>query len=150
VTKASTADAMAASIRTLLRTFTIDERRFPAAEGQLRYNGPDFQTLHFVNSRAGCKSAEVAAFLGVAPTTAQSVIDRLIKRGLISRTRHTSNNRAVALSLTEQGIAVCAAINAQDRANCEAMLTALPAKTQALFVEQLGRIAQTFDQGQAD
>jgi DNA-binding MarR family transcriptional regulator len=144
------ADTMAASIRTLLRTFTIDERRFPPAKGQLPYNGADFQTLHFVGTYPGCKSAELAAFLGVAPTTAQSVIDRLIKRGLISRSQHAKSKRAVALTLTAQGATVRDAINAQDRANCQAMLAALPAKVHASFVAQLSQISHAFDQIERD
>jgi DNA-binding MarR family transcriptional regulator len=143
---AHVADQMAQSIRTLLRTFTIDERRFPAVEGQLRYNGPDFQTLHFVGTYPDCKSTELANFLGVAPTTAQSMIDRLIKRGLIARTRHATNNRAVALRLTDEGVAVRRAIYAQDRANCQAMLAALPVKDHGSFVAQLSQIASAFEQ----
>jgi DNA-binding MarR family transcriptional regulator len=142
------ADAMVENIRTLLRTFTIDERRFPAMDGQMRYNGPDFQTLHFVGRRPGCKSAELAAFLGVVPTTAQSVIERLIKRGLIARTPHATSKRAVALTLTREGEAARDAINAQDRANCQAILAALPAKARADFVAQLGQIAADFERAQ--
>lgn len=139
------ADAMAQSIRTLLRTFTIDETRFPAALGQMRHNGPEFQALHFVGTNPGCKSAELAAFLGVAPTTAQSVLDRLIKQGLISKGAHATSNRAVALSLTGKGAEMRAAITAQDRANCEAMLDILPAKARAAFVAQLTEIARAFE-----
>jgi DNA-binding MarR family transcriptional regulator len=91
----------------------------------------------------------LANFLGVAPTTAQSVIDRLIKRGLLARTRHATNNRAVALSLTDEGVAVRSAINAQDRANCQAMLAALPVKVQGSFIAQLSQIASAFEQASA-
>jgi DNA-binding MarR family transcriptional regulator len=141
----SLADAMADSIRILLRTFTIDERRFPAAAGQMRYNAVDFQTLHFVSAHPGCKSAELAAFLGLTPTTAQSVIDRLIKQDLIERGPHPTNKRAVSLALTTKGTGMCTAIIAQDRINCQTMLAALPTEVRPDFVEQLGQIARAFE-----
>jgi DNA-binding MarR family transcriptional regulator len=143
------AASMAESIRILLRTFIIDEKRFPAAMGQMRHNAADFQTLHFIAANPGCKSAELAAFLGVAPTTAQSVLERLIKRDLISRGPHATSNRAVALSITAKGAQMRQAINAQDQANCAAMLNILPAKARADFVVQLGQIAEAVNKAGA-
>jgi DNA-binding MarR family transcriptional regulator len=136
---------MGASIRSLLRAFTIDEARYPPAEGKIRYNGPEFQTLHFVGLNPDCSSAALAAFLGVSPTTAQSVIERLIKRGLILRRRSDGDKRAVALTLTAEGEAMRAAINRQDRRNCETMLAALPKAERSTFVAQMAQIAQAIE-----
>lgn len=143
------ADAMAESIRILLRTFTIDEKRFPAASGQMRHNAVDFQTLHFVALRPGCKSAELAAFLGVTATTAQSAIERLIKLNLIERSPHPTNKRAVSLVLTGKGVEMREAIVLLDRANCHAMLMTLPEDARAGFVRQLNEIARAFERNGA-
>jgi DNA-binding MarR family transcriptional regulator len=139
------AQRMADVLRLLLRTFTIDESRFPPAEGQMRYSGADFQTLHFVGGNPGCAGLELASFLGVAPTTAQSIIDRLVKRGYIEKLRSAEDRRAVALSLTESGEALRAAIARQDRANCQQMLASLPATERGAFVAQLEQIAASLD-----
>jgi DNA-binding MarR family transcriptional regulator len=139
------AQKMADVLRILLRTFTIDESRFPSAEGQMRYNGADFQTLHFVGGKPGCAGLELASFLGVAPTTAQSIIDRLVKRGYIERLRSTDDRRAVALSLTDSGEVLRAAITRQDQANCRQMLASLPAVDRGAFVAQLEQIAASFE-----
>ncbi len=139
------ASLMGASIRSLLRAFTIDETRYPSAEGKIRYNGPEFQTLHFVGLNPGCSSAALAAFLGVSPTTAQSVIERLIKRGLILRARSSGDKRAVALNLTAEGETVRAAIHRQDQRNCETMLAALPEAERSAFVARMAQIAQAIE-----
>lgn len=139
---------MADVLRVLLRAFTIDEGRFPAAEGQARYNGPDFQTVHFIAGHPGCSGLDLAAFLGVAPTTAQSVIDRLVRRDLVSRERSAEDRRAVSLALTGTGEALRTAILRQDMANCRRMLGCLPPRKRSAFVEQLEQIAQGIGEAQ--
>lgn len=143
---ATPAELMVDAIRILLGRFTIAELGAQTGQEELRYNGPDFQTLHFIGANSGCKSAALAAFLGVAPTTAQSIVDRLLKRGVISRGPHPNSKRAVALTLTLQGETMRVAIEARDRENCEAMLTALPVESQGQFVDQLRQIAKGIDQ----
>jgi DNA-binding MarR family transcriptional regulator len=142
------AQQMAEALRVLLRTFTVSETRFPAAEGQARYNGADFQTLYFLGNNAGASGLELASFLGVAPTTAQSVIDRLVKRGYVSRTRSSQDGRAVELRLTESGEVLRAAIARQDDANCRRMLESLPKANRSAFVDQLAQIASALGAAQ--
>jgi DNA-binding MarR family transcriptional regulator len=119
--------ALAEKLRILLRAFTIDERRFPSAEGKLRYNGIDFQTIHFIAANPGCSALSVAQHLGVAATTLQSVIDRLVRKAIVQRDKSPVDGRAVALSLTEVGHDISAAIRRQDEANCGIMLASLNA-----------------------
>ena len=140
------ATEMLDAIRTILRTFTIDEHRFPPAEGRIKYNPIDFQSLYFVGAQRGCSGAELAGFLGVAPTTAQSVCDRLIQRGLMERAPSETSRRAVSLLLTDEGDSVLAAIRRQDLANCETMLSALPREKRRDFVAQLQRIADSLSE----
>lgn len=131
------------AIRVLLRTFTVDETQFPPAEGRMKYNALDFQTLHYLSMTPGCTGAALARFLGVSPTTAQSVTDRLMKRGLLLRDANPLHGRAVALSLTPEGHAMQAAIERQDIANCQTMLATLPAAQRKMFVECLDRMTNS-------
>ena len=139
------AEEMLEGIRILLRAFTVDEGRFPPAEGRIKYNATDFQALHFISQNAGHTSSQLARFLGVAPTTANSVCERLIKRGFIERTRHPSDQRAVSLELTDEGQSVVEAIRRQDLSNCELMLSKLPAADRARFAAQLLAIANALE-----
>ena len=140
------AEDMLLGIRTILRAFTVDETRFPPAEGRIKYNPVDFQTLYHLSENPGCKNAELARFLGVAATSAQSVCDRLIRRGFVQRDSSSTNLRAIALSLTEEGESVIAAIRRQDLANCERMLKALPAVERRAFATQIAQIAHSLDE----
>ncbi|CDO60254.1 AtsB [Candidatus Phaeomarinobacter ectocarpi] len=135
------------AIRVLLRTFTVDETQFPPAEGRMKYNALDFQTLHFLSQTPGSTGAALARFLGVSPTTAQSVTDRLIKRGLLARDANPSSGRAISLSLTKQGEDMQAAIERQDIANCQTMLATLPASDRRHFVDQLDQITRAVGAG---
>ena len=139
------AEELLQGIRTILRALTVDETRFPPAEGRIKYNPVDFQTLYFLSENPGSKNAELARFLGIAPTSSQSVCDRLVKRGFVQRGANDTNLRAIALSLTEEGQAVIAAIRRQDLSNCERMLKALPATQRRAFAAQITVIASSLE-----
>lgn len=144
--EAELAAQLAECIRVVMRTFTINEQRFPAAEGRLKFNAMDFQTLGYVAAHPACSAADVARFLGVAPTTMQSALDRMETAGLIVRTRAAEDRRLVSVSLTREGRAVQAAIQRQDVANCITMLAALPAKDRQGFVRCLSLIAAALEE----
>ncbi len=132
-----------AGIRVLLRIFTVDETRFPPAEGRIKYNAIDFQALHFIAENSDCSGAALASFLGVPATTAQSVIERLIHRGYVARGSGTG--RAIALSLSKEGQGICAAIRRQDISNCGTMLNALPENERSDFAAKIHIIAQALE-----
>jgi DNA-binding MarR family transcriptional regulator len=136
---------LAKHIRTLLRAFTISELNPPRASGGFRHNAPDRQALHYIGENPKCQGNAVAAFLCVAPTTAQSILDRLLKRGLIERQASQTNKRVVALSITSAGAAFRTDVLRQDELNCAHMLAALTGPEQRSFVMQIGRIAEAID-----
>jgi DNA-binding MarR family transcriptional regulator len=136
---------MADAIRILSRVFTISEDRFPPAEGRMRHNAIDFQSLGFIADRPGAGGVALAKFLGVAPTTAQSALDRLVRAGLVARYPHAKDRRAMALTLTPQGQVTIEAIRRQDEANCALMLQALAPEAQAAFVSSLRAIAASLE-----
>lgn len=51
----------------------------------------------------GCRQADLAATLEVAPITLARFIDRLERSGLVERRRHPTDRRAVQLYLTTSG-----------------------------------------------
>jgi DNA-binding MarR family transcriptional regulator len=140
------AEDLLEGIRVILRTFTINETRYPAAEGRIKYNAIDFQALHFIEKNPGCMGTQLAQFLGVAPTTVQSVCDRLIRRGFLEKNNHKNSKRAVAYQLTHEGEEVARAIYRQDIANCHTMLSALPPKERRQFAAQILQIAENLSE----
>jgi DNA-binding MarR family transcriptional regulator len=129
------------AVSALLRVFLVNEKQFPVAGTHERYSPHDFQTLDFLARNPGCKPAELCAFLGIVPTTGAAVLDRLERRGLLKRTRHETDRRARALSLTSQGEDFHDAIVKQDLLNMEAMLSILEPNERAPFVAMMIRIA---------
>jgi DNA-binding MarR family transcriptional regulator len=150
MTRQRDAEILAEAIRVLMRTFTIDDGRIPPAEGKLKYNASDFQTIGYVAEKPGCMASDVARFLGVSPTTATSILDRLERQGLLIRTRPTGDRRTVALTLTPAGREVHQAIRRQDAANCMAMLNALPPSDRAAFLRSITRIADALEMAEAE
>ncbi len=137
----SNAMDLLAHVGALLREFHVNERAFPIAEGRITYSPHVFAALGFVAETPGCRASDLGAFLGLRPTTASSLIARLVTRGLVEKRQHPTDGRAVALYLTETGVDVYAAIRRQDVRNMELMLSALSAEEQAKFVDMMGRVS---------
>jgi DNA-binding MarR family transcriptional regulator len=129
----------------LIRVFHVNERAAPAAEGQTKYSPYDFQTIGFLARRPGAMATELATFLVVSPTTATSIVDRLVKRGLVSRIRPETNRRAIALSLTADGTRLHQAIVRQDLANMDLILGTLSRDERQQFLITMGKIVTAIE-----
>ncbi len=129
------------AISTIVRIQKILEPSVETAHGALKLAPSDIQTMRFIAGHPGCMSGSVATFLGVVPTTMTSIVDRLVKRGFVSRARPESNRRAVSLNLTEEGAAAFARLEAEELASSRFMLEALPEEERAAFVRSMTRIA---------
>lgn len=139
------AQSLLQSVNTLLRIFTVDEQQYPSAEGRMRYNPLDFQTLRYLADYPDTSAADVARFLGVVPTTQQAVMDRLVKQGLVERTPHPTSKRSKAHRLTETGNDMLSAIIRQDLANMNTMLSALSPEEQDEIVRMLEKITSAVE-----
>lgn len=65
---------------------------------------PQFRVLTFLSRAPGASLSGVAAHLGVARSTASAIVDRLVRRKLVSRTEHPHERRSVVLTLTPAGV----------------------------------------------
>lgn len=111
------------------------------ADGKTRLNPSDAQSLVFIASHEGCIGADVAKWLGVSATTVSSIIDRLVRRGLIQRERTEANRRIILLLATPVGQAAAQAILEEQRKHCAQMLEALPKHVRKEFVAHIHTIA---------
>ncbi|MEL6838001.1 MAG: MarR family transcriptional regulator [Pseudomonadota bacterium] len=119
----------------------ISERTPPEHQHAERYNPHDFHTLGLLRAEPGLRATALAHRLHVAPTTASSLIARLVKKGLVSRDRDPEDGRAVALSLTDKGRAAADTIHNQDLSNMELFLSAMPDEEQDQLIYLLGKVA---------
>jgi len=113
--------------------------RFIRAEMRTQMPGltmPQFRSLAFIYRRGGCSLSEVAEHLGVTLPTASSLVDRLVRSGLVTRDPSARSRRQVALQLTREGVARFERAKDAARRRTEQRLSALPER--ALQALRLG------------
>lgn len=80
-----------------------------------RAAGPVTVTQHRVlvllSERGALSVSEIALLTGVNQSNASRLVDRLQRLGLVIRSRAESDGRVVRVALTEDGVAVLAAVN---------------------------------------
>ena len=89
-----------------------------------------YRTLVVLASRGPQRMVDLAGALGVAPSTAGRMCDRLVRKGLIRRQRARTDRRAVLVSITAAGRDVVDGATERRRALITGILSRLPARTQ--------------------
>jgi DNA-binding MarR family transcriptional regulator len=100
-----------------------------------------YRALVVLASHGPQRMAGLAAALGVAPSTAGRMCDRLVRKGLIRRHRTKADRRAVPVSVAVAGRLVVDQATARRRALIEDILAMLPAETQRAAAEALRAFA---------
>lgn len=102
---------------------------------------PQFRTLVVLAARGPQRPADVAAELRVNPSTATRMCDRLVRKGLIRRTRTTDDRRMVRLTLTPTGRAVVDEVSDRRRTELARVVSAIPASAHSALVDALRTFA---------
>lgn len=88
---------------------------------------PQYRVLVVLATQGTKRSADLAASLEVSPSTASRMIERLVRKRLVRRTRARDDRRTVRLDLTEAGRQVVAEVTQRRRREVEAILRQIPA-----------------------
>jgi DNA-binding MarR family transcriptional regulator len=64
---------------------------------------PEYAVTSWIPHAASATPSELAADLGLAPTTLSAMIDRLVRKGQVRRVRHPEDGRSYVLELTAAG-----------------------------------------------
>lgn len=132
-------DQLRTSIDVLVRVLKITDSI--DVESARRLNPPDVQTLLHIGDRGQCIAKDISNLLNVVPTTTSSIIDRLSRRGLVTRDRSDENRRIVHLTLTEKGQRVRSEIIDAQNKDCVLMLALLEPSERALLVGLLEKVS---------
>ena len=100
-----------------------------------------YRALVVLASRGPQRLVDLAAALGVAPSTAGRMGDRLVRKRLIRRHRARADRRAVLVSITPAGRRVVDQATARRRALIAEVLAGLPAWRQRAVAEALRAFA---------
>jgi DNA-binding MarR family transcriptional regulator len=88
---------------------------------------PQYRVLVELASRGPQRSVDLAAVLGVERSTATRMVDRLVRKRLVSRRRQGgSDRRAVRISLTASGGELVEHVTRRRRAEISAILERMP------------------------
>lgn len=61
------------------------------------------KSLFFISNHGSTNLGNLAAALKVTPTNTTGIVERLVKKGLVSRTENQQDRRMLSLEVTEQG-----------------------------------------------
>ncbi|MET7703282.1 MarR family transcriptional regulator [Streptomyces sp. NPDC005485] len=111
---------------------------------------PQLRALVVLGTCGPVKLAALAATLGVNPSTALRMVERLESVGLIDRKTNPANRREVVLSLTPAGGALVERVLVHRRTEIRALVQQLPAAARAGLVPALKAFTDAADEMAVD
>ena len=128
----------------LVRAFKV-AGRIEAESPYATLNLSDQTALARIGTPPGAIMRDVAQELDSALSTATTVVDRLVKRGLVRRERDEANRRVVRLGLTDEGRRLIDRLSKEQRASSAAVLATLEPEERKLYLDLLEKIAYSVD-----
>jgi DNA-binding MarR family transcriptional regulator len=130
-------DAVLTASRVLV---AVAARSLVAAEDQVSL--AQYRVLVVLASRGPQRLADLAHALGVQPSTATRVCDRLVDRRLIRRQRAQGDRREIRVALTEAGRVLVGEVTERRRTEIHRLVAAVPASARPRVVSGLRALAQ--------
>lgn len=127
------------AVMTASRVLVAIAARSLAAAGEVTL--PQYRALVVLASRGPQRAVDLAAVLGVNPSSATRLVDRLARSGLVRRSRERSDRRALRVALSPTGRTLVAEVTRRRREEVERLLAALPPGRHEQVVDALRVIA---------
>lgn len=99
---------------------------------------PQFRALVLIDIHQSMTVAELAEAVGVVPSTATRMCDRLVAKELVDRTVDSANRRQMTLTLRDNGRRLIAQSTRQRKREISRLLKSIPADEQADLAAALG------------
>jgi DNA-binding MarR family transcriptional regulator len=103
---------------------------------------PQFRLLVVLDTRGPLKLVALAEHLGVNPSTASRMVQRLVAADLVTRWASPTSRREHALGLTAGGSAIVSQVTRRRRAEITRIVQRMPAVTRRGLVEALTAFAR--------
>ncbi|HJQ48128.1 MAG TPA: MarR family transcriptional regulator [Amycolatopsis sp.] len=107
---------------------------------------PQFRLLVVLDTRGPLKLSAVAEQLGVNPSTATRMTDRLVAAGLVSREANPASRRELVVSLTGTGAAVVHTVTERRRAEITRIVERMPVAARRGLVRALTAFTEAGDE----
>ncbi|MFJ8953133.1 MarR family winged helix-turn-helix transcriptional regulator [Streptomyces sp. NPDC102381] len=129
-------DAVTRAVLTASRVLVAVSAR-SLAEVEERVTLAQFRMLVVLSSRGATKLVVLADQLGVAPSTAMRMVDRLIAAGLADRQTNPDNRRENLLRLTDEGRRTVEDVTARRRQEIASIVERLAPQQRTALVDAL-------------
>ncbi|MFH8490961.1 MarR family winged helix-turn-helix transcriptional regulator [Streptomyces longisporoflavus] len=129
-------DAVTRAVLTASRVLVAVSAR-SLTEVEDRVTLPQFRMLVVLSSRGATKLVALAELLGVAPSTAMRMIDRLIAAGLADRQINPDNRRETLLRLTDEGRRTVEDVTARRRQEIASIVERLAPRQRTALIDAL-------------
>lgn len=100
-----------------------------------------YRALVVLTSRGKQRAAQLAHELGVAPSSATRLCDRLARKDLIERRTAPNSRREIEIEVTEVGRALVDQVSAVRRQEIARILAAIPTERWATLIDALDEFA---------
>jgi DNA-binding MarR family transcriptional regulator len=103
MTKPSSGNMVAEIMDNIRRVFQVVNEQSKQVERETGLTGPQVWAIKVIAGHDRLRVSDLAMKMYLHPATVGGILDRLEKRGLISRNRSTEDRRVVEVCLTEDG-----------------------------------------------
>jgi DNA-binding MarR family transcriptional regulator len=109
---------------------------------------PQYMALTCIQRSAqGCSMTELAEASHQHTATMTGIVDRLVERGLVQRTRHPQDRRALIVALTDAGQQLMGEVAAHKRTWTRAFLSVLSAEERQSMLSAIERFLEVVEAG---
>ncbi|WP_116201809.1 MarR family winged helix-turn-helix transcriptional regulator [Amycolatopsis circi] len=134
-------DAVTEAVLTASRLLVAVSARSIAAAGD-QVTVPQFRLLVILDSRGPMKHALLADLLGVTPSTASRMVDRLVGINLVERQHSPASRREIVVKLTAEGARVVRRVTNRRRREIADIVAKMPTQARRGLVDVLAAFAK--------
>jgi DNA-binding MarR family transcriptional regulator len=138
---ASDVDAVTDAVLTASRLLVGVSVRSIAAAGD-SVTLPQFRLLVVLQTRGPLKHADLAEHLGVTPSTASRMVDRLVSVGMVVRHHSPVSRREIVLDLTREGARIVRQVTNRRRKEIAKIVARMPDEARRGLVDVLTAFAE--------
>ncbi len=102
---------------------------------------PQFRLLVILHTRGPLKHATLSEFMGVTPSTATRMVDRLVSIGMLTRRASPTSRREILIDLTTDGDRVVRQVTAHRRRDIARIVARMDAGTRQGLIDALTAFA---------
>ncbi len=124
----------------VMRTVRTEMRQYRAADLSV----PQFRTLGFLGRQPGASLSAVAEHVGLTLPAVSTLVDGLVERQLVTRSRPPEDRRRITLMLTDKGQSTLEVTHAAAEARLADRLAALSAGDRQQVVQALQALRPLF------